>query len=165
MVRLAIATALVTLAAAGAPLHSQSDPEVAGCYRFSAQLFMWTVNEPWSGTVYSALSSVIELRPEPLEDPTQPRDRLRIVAPGIRDSSEMLDWYRYSHWRRVGEDSIGISWWSGLFGQSLKMRVSGDSLMGTRVYISDLDLVDRGRAVRELPTVARKIPCPTPPGG
>jgi hypothetical protein len=124
---------------------------------------MWTVGEPWSGTVYSAQSSIIELRAEPVEDPTQPREYFRVVAPGLRDSSAMQTWYRYSQWHRVGADSIGISWWSGLSGQSLTMQVAGDSLVGTRAYLSDLDFNDPERTPRRLPTVARKIPCPTPP--
>jgi hypothetical protein len=162
MKRSGVTCVLVVLAALQTPLQAQSPTPIAGCYLFNNPVFMWTTSEQWSATQFSALSALIELRPEAVEDSTAPRDHRRVVVPGIRDSVAMRTWYRHSHWKQVGTDSVGISWWSGLYGQALTLRVSGDSLVGVREYLSDIIFSGQENRRAERPTVARRIPCPTP---
>lgn len=141
------------------PTRAQQSGAVAGCYVFTRPYFTWHEIEASSFTSYAAQSPLVELLDEPAAYSGPRKDGRRLVVPGLRDSSAKEQWYRYSRWSPVAPDTIALSWWNGLFGTHLTLRVFPDSLVGTSSYASDVGDPNAPRSHTARPALARRVPC------
>ena len=144
------------------PARGQQTVAVAGCYVFTRPYFTWHEIEASSFTTFAAQTPLVQLLDEPAAYLGPQQNGRRLIVPGLRDSSEKVEWYRYSRWISVPPDSIALSWWNGLFGTHLSLRVFPDSLVGTSSYASDVGDPNAPRSHTARQALARRVPCPSP---
>lgn len=136
-------------------VEAQSREAVAGCYSFNKSIFSWFTYERWSETALHGETGLIELTSEPVTRSTVGA-AWRVRVPSLLDAEESARWDERSYWRRIGLDSLEISWFNGLFGPLARMRIAGDSLVGAQHYRSD---VDPFAAPRWSPVMAHRRRC------
>ncbi len=153
---------VVGLTLSTVPASGQQSGSVAGCYVFTRPYFTWTQVEASSSTSFAAQTPLVELLDEPAAYLGPQQNGRRLVVPGLRDSSARGQWYHYSRWIAVPPDSIAVSWWNGLFGTHLSLRVFPESLVGTSSYASDIGDPNAPRSHTARAALARRVPCARP---
>jgi len=150
-----VAAVLASGVLASHRVSAQSVEAISGCYSFNKSIFSWFTYERWSETSLHGETGLIELTSEPVTRATVGA-AWRVRLPSLLDAEESARWDELSYWRRIGPDSLEVSWYNGLFGPVARMRIGGDSLVGAQHYRSD---VDPFAAPRWSPVMAHRRRC------
>ena len=114
----------------------------AGCYRFSDTLFYGSHFDSARKQEIGTGSALLELRA--VDAPGSLRkgfpNRRAVRAPAFITSYGVPNSYEsHSYWESRPGDSVRIFWGGMMGGESFKLAVRGDSLVGTYTASSDLD--------------------------
>jgi hypothetical protein len=143
--------------ARGAPVPRQSNDPVVGC--FSLMSSLWVPDSggsPYSAGRYTRIPSRVELRDEPLREPTIHGEFVSPTA-GVARSLESTDRRTWIWYRTSGSDSVSLATYPALSGVGIAFRLTGDSIAG-----SARDYLDVGPpfTTSSARVTGIRVPCP-----
>jgi len=118
---------VLALGAVAMPVSAQ-DSRWVGCYEVDRGAWTWTRAD--EDSTQFEVPAVIRLSAETTDSP-------RTINPWLVEPAVVSYRLAPGSWAPLGEDSVSIVWSTGFTGPSMRVGVSGDSLLGTVTAFSD----------------------------